>query len=148
MGPIIQDPLQVADRIAAEGNATYVDVRPVAAFVKGHPRGRVINVPYVFYHPVTGARHANASFLLVLQHACPLTTPLIVGGDADELPEHAAAELVAAGYAELAIMPAGLGGWRACGLSVTGNNRDGVSYVSLLTPAKRQGKQAPAAHHD
>ena len=142
------DPIQTAERIAADGASTYVDLRPVAEFVKGHPRGRVINVPFVFYHPKTGARHPNASFLLVMQHTCPLTTPLILGGDADELPAEAAAVLREVGYTSLAIMPLGLAGWRICGLNVTGNNKNGVSYVSLLTPAKRQGQSQAAAHHE
>lgn len=146
MRPTIMDPVQVAERIAADGNATYVDLRPVAAFVKGHPRGRVVNVPFVFYHPKTAAVHPNSSFLQVLQYACPPEMTLILGGDADGLPEQAAATLFAAGYTDVAVMLDGLGGWRACGLAVTGNNAEGVSYVSLLTPAKRQGKQQPAQH--
>ena len=146
MSPNNLDPLQVAERIAADGASTYVDLRPVAAFVKGHPRGRVINVPYRFYHPRTGAAHANASFLLVLQHTCTPDGALILGGDADDLPESAAHQLLHAGYTDVSVMTVGLGGWRACGLPVTGNNADGVSYVSLLTPAKRQGKAAPAPH--
>jgi rhodanese-related sulfurtransferase len=113
--------------------------------VKGHPRGRVINVPIEFYHPKTNAAHANASFEVVMLHTLPLDTPLIVGGEEDQRANTAAAALLAAGYTDVSVMSAGLPGWRAAGLPVTGNNADGVSYVSLLTPAKR--KNAPAVEH-
>lgn len=145
MSHSIVTPLEVSLRIAADGAATYVDVRTVAEFVTGHPRGRVINVPIEFYHPKTEAAHANASFQLVMEHTLPLDTPLIVGADEGPRAEAAADALRAAGYTDVSVMSAGLPGWRAAGLPVTGNNADGVSYVSLLTPAKRKG--APAAEH-
>ena len=142
----ISTPLEVSLRIAADGLSTYVDVRTVAEFVAGHPRGRVINVPIEFYHPKTGAAHGNASFLLVMAHTLPLTTPLIVGGDEGPRAGAAAAALSAAGYQDVSVMSAGLAGWRVSGLPVTGNNAPGVSYVSLLTPARRKDGVVPAAH--
>jgi rhodanese-related sulfurtransferase len=145
MTPIVVTPMEVALRIAPDGNSTYIDVRTVAEFVQGRPRGRVINVPIEFYHPKTGAAHSNASFMLVIGHACQLNQPLIVGGDAGPRATTAADILIAAGYANVTVMTAGLPGWQAAGLSVTGNNADGVSYVSLLMPAKRK-EGAPAAH--
>lgn len=145
MSHSIVTPLETSLRIAADGTATYVDVRTVAEFVEGHPRGRVVNVPIEFYHPKTRAAHANASFQLVMEHTLPLDTPLIVGGDDGPRAMAAATALRAAGYSDVSVMSAGLPGWRAAGLPVTGNNAPGVSYVSLLTPAKRQG--APAAEH-
>ena len=81
MSQSIVTPLEVSLRIAADGPATYVDVRTVAEFVKGHPRGRVINVPIEFYHPKTNAAHANASFEIVMEHTVSKDTPLVVGGD-------------------------------------------------------------------
>ena len=142
----ISTPLEVSLRIAADGLTTYVDVRTVAEFVAGHPRGRVINVPIEFYHPKTGATHGNASFILVMEHTLPLTTPLIVGGDEGPRAGAAAAALSAAGYQDVSVMSAGLAGWRVSGLPVTGNNAPGVSYVSLLTPAKRKDGAATAEH--
>jgi hypothetical protein len=35
-------------------------------------------------------------------------------------------------------MPQGLSGWQKFNLSITADNRPGISYVSLLTPAKRR----------
>ena len=147
MSQSIVTPLEVSLRIAADGPATYVDVRTVAEFVQGHPRGRVINVPIEFYHPQTQAAHANASFAVVMTHTLALDTPLIVGGDEGPRAAAAAAALGAAGYSDVSVMSAGLAGWREAGLPVTGNNADGVSYVSLLTPAKRKNAPATAGHH-
>ncbi len=143
----IATPLEVSLRIGPDGPATYIDVRTVAEFVQGHPRGRVINVPIEFYHPKTGAAHGNASFMLVMEHTLPLGTPLIVGGDEGPRAGLAAAALSAAGYQDVSVMSVGLPGWRANGLPVTGNNAPGVSYVSLLTPAKRKDGVAAADHH-
>ena len=136
----VVEPRDVAERIGQAGVATYVDVRTVAEFAKGRPKGRAINVPIVFHHPTTGADHVNESFQLVMDHACALDGALIVGGDDGERAWQAAREIRAAGFETVSVMPAGLAGWRDCGLPVTGDNRDGVSYVSLLTPAKRAKK--------
>ncbi len=146
MPHIIVTPIEVALRIAADGNSTYVDVRTVAEFVKGHPRGRVKNIPIEFYHPTTGAAHANASFALVVLDVCLRDSALIVGGDEGPRSTMAADALMALGYTDVTVMSAGLAGWQAGGLPVTGNNADGVSYVSLLTPAKRRGGAASVAH--
>ena len=110
MSHSIVTPLEVSLRIAADGAATYVDVRTVAEFVTGHPRGRVINVPIEFYHPKTEAAHANASFALVMEHTLPLDTPLIVGADEGPRAEAAADALRAAGYGDVSVMSAGLPG--------------------------------------
>jgi rhodanese-related sulfurtransferase len=133
----IIEPRDVAARIGESGDATYVDVRTVAEFAKGRPKGRAINVPIVFHHPTTGEDHPNASFRLVMEHTCVPDAVLIVGGDEGERCWEAARALRDAGFEHVSVMPAGLPGWRGCDLPVTGDNRDGVSYVSLLTPAKR-----------
>lgn len=140
-------PADVAQRIGDDGSATYVDVRTVAEFVAGHPRGRVVNIPIEFHHPQGGPAHPNASFVLVATHALALDADLVVGADDGPRALAAADALVAAGFTRVQVMSAGFAGWRTSGLPVTGYNADGVSYVSLLTPAKRQGGKA-AAHHD
>jgi rhodanese-related sulfurtransferase len=139
-------PAAVMLRIASDGDATYVDVRTVAEFAAGHPRGQVINVPIEFYHPKTGAAHPNASFELVMRHAVAMNQALIVGADDGPRAARAADVLRQIGFTEVAVMSAGIGGWRASGLPVTGFNAPGTSYVSLLTPAKRAGAQ-PATEH-
>ncbi len=130
-------PAEALIRIGDDGAAVYVDVRTVAEFVTGRPRGRAVNIPIVFHHPTSGAEHPNEAFALVARHALAADTPLIVGSDDDARSLAAARELAAAGFAQVAILEGGLPAWRAANLPVTGDNRDGVSYVSLLTRARR-----------
>ncbi|MEX2481152.1 MAG: rhodanese-like domain-containing protein [Gammaproteobacteria bacterium] len=130
-------PEDTAAQIGAAGTAIYVDVRTVAEFVQGRPKGRAINLPIVFHHPKTGEDHPNDAFELVANHAIDPATPLIVGGDGDARADLAAARLAAAGFDDVKVMGSGLTGWRAAALPVTGDNRDGVSYASLLTAARR-----------
>lgn len=134
--PVIS-PQGTLERITGDGDATYVDVRTVAEFAAGRPKGRAINVPIVFYHPKTEAIHANEAFALVMQHTLDRSTPLIVGGDDGERAGQAAGALAEAGFSEVELMLGGLPKWQAAGLPVTGDNRDGVSYASLLTAARR-----------
>lgn len=135
------NPAVAAARIGEDGTATYVDVRTVAEFAGGHPRGRVINVPVVFHHPTTGEDHPNPSFELVIAHALAPDADIVVGADDGPRAAQAAERIAAAGYEHVSVMPEGLPGWKSLGLPVTGDNRDGVSYVSLLTPAKRAAEK-------
>ena len=38
-------PQEVRDLFNTNTNAAYIDVRPVAEFAAGHPRGKVVNIP-------------------------------------------------------------------------------------------------------
>lgn len=126
-----------ARKIGPEGEATYVDVRTVAEFTGGRPKGRAINVPIEFHHPQTKEAHANEAFMLVMQRAFDPETPVIVGADTGPRANQAADLLTDAGFTKVEILSDGLSGWRNAGLPVTGDNRDGVSWVSLLTAARR-----------
>ena len=53
----------------------------------------------------------------------------------------AAEKLAGAGYTNVSTMMGGFEQWQKCDLPTTLDNRDGVSYVSLLTPAKRKKKK-------
>jgi rhodanese-related sulfurtransferase len=131
------DAKDAAAKIGPDGIATYVDVRTVAEFTEGRPKGRAINVPIEFYHPKTKETHANEAFTLVTQRALDANAPVIVGADAGPRATQAAEQLAGAGFTEIEVLVQGLPGWQEAGLPVTGDNRDGVSYVSLLTPARR-----------
>ena len=127
-------------KIGAQGEATYVDVRTVAEFTDGRPKGRAINVPIEFHHPKTKEAYSNDAFTLVMQHTLDAATPLIVGADAGPRAGRAADTLASAGFSEIAILEEGFAAWKDAGLPVTGDNRDGVNYASLLTPARRAKK--------
>lgn len=144
MNPKMLTPQEVHALMRAGPAVVYIDVRTVAEFASGHPRGRVVNVPLVFYHPTTKEVYPNASFLLVIEDLCAKETPLVVGCDTGERALQAARQLLEAGYANVAVMRDGFSGWRAGGLPVTTDNRDGISYVSHLTRVKRKGKKKTA----
>ena len=134
-------PEEANDSLNKDGAATYVDVRTVAEFAKGHPKGKIINVPIVFFHPTTDEVFPNESFDLVMEDVCPKDTPLIVGCEKGPRAKKAVDRLTAAGYENVSLMEAGHAGWKAASLPITADNRDGISYVSLLTPAKRKNEE-------
>jgi rhodanese-related sulfurtransferase len=134
------DAKEAAEKIGPDGPATYVDVRTVAEFAAGRPKGRAVNLPIEFYHPSTKATHGNDAFQMVATHALDLATPLVVGADTGPRAGQAADALADAGFTHVEVAKDGLPGWQAAGLPVTGDNRPGVSYVSLLTPARRAKK--------
>ena len=140
-------PEQALESLNSDATATYVDVRTVAEFAKGHPKGKIINVPIVFFHPTTDEIFQNDSFGLVMEETCPKDTPLIVGCEKGPRAKKAIERLTAAGYSNVSLMEAGNSGWKAANLPTTADNRDGISYVSLLTPAKRKNKKKKKAKH-
>ena len=140
-------PQEAFERLKNDAETTYVDVRTVAEFATGHPKGKVINVPIVFFYPTTKAVFQNESFDLVMAEVCPKETPLIVGCEQGPRAKQAVERLAAAGYENVHLMEAGHAGWKAAALPVTADNRDGISYVSLLTPAKRKQKKKKKAKH-
>ena len=140
-------PREASELLSGNDKAAYVDVRTVAEFAAGHPRGKVVNIPIVFYHPTTKEIYSNGSFLEVVDSLYSKEIPLIIGGDDRGRAQQAAEQLRAAGYTNICVMPEGVHGWRAQKLPTTTDNRDGVSYASLLTPVKRKGKKKKAAAH-
>jgi rhodanese-related sulfurtransferase len=146
MNPKILTPQETHAVLTTNSAAVYIDVRTVAEFAAGHPRGKVVNIPFVFHHPTTKDIYPNTSFLEVIEALYDKAAPLIVGCDGTERAQQAADTLVQAGYADVSVMQEGLPGWRAARLPTTTDNRDGISYASLLTPVKRKGKKKTAVH--
>lgn len=140
MKAAITNPMETIAEFEKENGARYIDVRTVAEFVSGHPRGPVVNIPIIFHHPHNEDTYPNDSFLLVVEDNFPKDGQIIIGDQNGERGEMAADILVEAGYTNVSVMLGGLQQWQQCALPVTGDNRDGVSYVSLLTPAKRKKK--------
>ena len=140
-------PQEVRDLFNTNTNAAYIDVRPVAEFAAGHPRGKVVNIPIVFHHPTTKEIYPNGSFLEVVASLYGKDASLIIGGDDENPVQQAVGQLQDAGYTDVSVMQEGLSGWRAQKLPTTTDNRDGISYSSLLTPVKRKGKKQKAAAH-
>ncbi len=127
--------------------ALYIDVRTVAEFAKGRPKGPAVNIPWLFYYPGTRAEHPNESFLLVIEALYAKDSPLVLGCLDDTRATPAAQCLAAAGYLNLRILRGGFAAWRAKQQMSSTDNRPGVSYVSLLTRVKRPpGKKGGAGH--
>lgn len=130
----------VAEEISEEGTGTYVDVRAVAEFAINRPKGRTVNIPIVFFHPTTKEEHPNPAFELVAQHALKDDDVIIVGGNSDNRALEAATRLQATGFVNIRILRKGVDEWNEANLPLTGDNRPGVSYASLLTAARRAKK--------
>ena len=140
-------PREALGLLSSNDEARYIDVRTVAEFAAGHPRGRVVNIPIVFHHPTRREIYPNDSFLAVVASLYDKDRPLIIGGDDGGRTEQAAGRLQGAGYTNVSVMPDGLEGWRAQNLATTTDNRNGVSYVSLLSALKRKGKKQKTGAH-
>ena len=130
----------VAEEISEEGTGTYIDVRAVAEFAINRPKGRAVNIPIVFFHPTTKEEHPNPAFELVAQHALKEDDGIIVGGNSDNRALEAATRLQATGFVNIRILRKGVDEWSEANLPLTGDNRPGVSYASLLTAARRAKK--------
>lgn len=132
------EPTQTEHRISEDGNATYLDVRTVAEFTKGRPKGRAVNIPLEFYHPSTHDTHPNEAFVLVLEHIFDKAHPIVIGADSGSpRAEKSATILKDRGFTDLSILKNGIDAWTKARLPLTKDNRGGVSYVSLLTSARR-----------
>jgi len=139
MQPMIVNPLEAFAVLDEEPEAVYVDVRTVAEFAVLHPKSaKVVNVPFVFFHPSTRETHANDSFLLVMNDIFAKDSRLILGAADGDRAVAAAAALITDEFTNVSAMSKGLTGWTQYNLPTTADNRPGVSYVSLLTPAKRR----------
>jgi rhodanese-related sulfurtransferase len=145
MEPNVLSPQETHNLLTNNSEAVYLDVRTVAEFATGHPRGRVVNIPILFRHPTKEETYPNQSFLTVIEDLYPKETPLVVGCGKGPRATQAAAHLAAAGYANVAVMQGGYSEWQDNKLPTTKDNRDGMSYVSLLMKVKRKGKKK-AAH--
>ena len=144
--PVRLSPEEAHARLGAEPELTYVDVRAVGEFVQGRPLGRVINIPVSFLHPVSGAQVPNADFVHIVKTLLGEVPAVLVGGGTDERQAGAAALLEAAGVPGVAVVEGGLEAWRAALLPTTRDNREGVSYVSLLLKVRRGDKAAKKSH--
>jgi rhodanese-related sulfurtransferase len=141
----VLSPQETHSLLSNNSESVYIDVRTVAEFATGHPRGRVVNIPILFRHPTKEETYPNQSFLTVVEDMYPKEMSLVVGCGKETRALQAVEQLVAAGYSNVATMQGGYSGWKDNQLPTTKDNRDGISYVSLLMKVKRKGKKK-AAH--
>jgi rhodanese-related sulfurtransferase len=139
------EPRVANERLLADPALTYIDVRTVSEFVQGRPLGKLMNIPVAFAHPTTGEFIPNKDFALIVKTLLGENASVLVGGGSDTRPDEAAALLEAAGISSV-VVAGGMEAWRAALLPTTRDNRDGVSYVSLLLKVRRPGKAEKTAH--
>ena len=122
---------------------TYVDVRSISEYEKGHPAGSH-NVPLLHLDAQTGQMRANQEFLSVMQANYPLGAKLLVGCQVGGRSGQAAQVLVSVGYVDVNNVLGGFGGmknptsglfvnegWEQAGLPVENETPDGAGYDEL-----------------
>jgi rhodanese-related sulfurtransferase len=131
-----------ARRLQTDDGHTYVDVRSVPEYERGHPEG-AHNVPLLHFDPQTGQMRPNPDFLAVMQANFPSDAKLLIGCQVGGRSGKAALILADAGYAPVNVK-GGFGGrtdpatgqvidegWSEAGLPVAvGASEDG-SYEGL-----------------
>ena len=132
--------IEAASFFESHPDALYVDVRTVAEFALGHPKLRCVNIPMLFRYPTTDKTLQNDAFLLVASHALSETDKLIIGSERNARAHQAYKVLEDSGFSKIGLLIDGHLGWMKSGMPTTGDNRDGVSYASLLTGARRTKK--------
>ena len=137
---------KTARTLQSEEGHTYVDVRSIPEFEKGHPEG-ARNVPLLHLDPATGQMQPNGEFLSVMRANYPPDTKLLIGCQMGGRSAQAGQVLVASGYQDVANVLGGFGGMRdrATGQVVHEGWADAGLPVEQATPpgngydALRQG---------
>ncbi len=134
--------VQEAHRLQTDDGYTYVDVRSVPEYERGHPDG-AHNVPLLHFDQRTGQMRPNPDFLAVMQANYPVDAKLLVGCQVGGRSGKAAMLLAQSGYAPVNVK-GGFGGhtdpatgqvidegWSQAGLPVAVGDSDTVGYQAL-----------------
>ncbi len=132
--------IEAASFFESNSYALYVDVRTVAEFSLGHPKIRCVNIPVIFRYPGSDRVLDNDAFLLVVSHTISETDIVIVGSAYNARAQQAVKVMVNSGLSKIQLLADGHLGWMKAGMPSTKDNRDGVSYASLLTSTRRAKK--------
>ena len=111
MPSLKQVDVKTAHRLRVSGEYTYVDVRSVPEFDRGHPEGAQ-NVPLLHADPSTSLMRPNPEFLAVMQANYPPDTKLLIGCQMGGRSAQAGQILLAAGYQDVSNVIGGFGGAR------------------------------------
>ena len=131
---------EAASFFESNANALYLDVRTVAEFALGHPKLRCMNIPVIFRYPANEEILDNEAFLLVVAHSLTEADALVVGSERNVRAHKACEILKSSGFPNIKLLKDGHLGWVKAGMATSGDNRDGVSYATLLTGARRAKK--------
>ena len=100
-----------AHELQANDGYTYIDVRSVPEYEKGHPTG-AHNVPLLHFDSASGRMQPNQEFLRVVQANYPPETKLLIGCQVGGRSSQAAQLLAASGYSDVSNVVGGFGGAR------------------------------------
>ena len=100
-----------AHELQSNNGYTYVDVRSVPEYDKGHPAG-AHHVPLLHFDAASGRMVPNPDFLRVMQANFPTDAKLLIGCQVGGRSSQAAQILESAGYADLSNVMGGFGGAR------------------------------------
>jgi rhodanese-related sulfurtransferase len=122
-----------ANALIEKEGYSYVDVRSVAEFQVGHPKG-AYNVPLLDMGPMGMA--PNPDFLKVMEQTFPKDGKLVVGCQMGGRSLKAATMLESAGYTNVVEQQAGFNGWRPAGLPVSSEADADHSYAGIIQKLK------------
>jgi rhodanese-related sulfurtransferase len=135
--------VQEAHQLQTTEGYTYVDVRSVPEYERGHPAS-AHNVPLLHFDSQTGRMMPNAEFLAVMQANYSTDAKLLIGCQVGGRSARAAEMLAAAGYDTAVNVKGGFGGfrdpatdsvvddgWSQIGLPVEVGSPEGVGYEPL-----------------
>jgi len=138
--------VKTAHDLQSDDDHTYVDVRSIPEFERGHPAG-AHNVPLLHLDSQTGQMQPNPEFLTVMQANYSLESKLLIGCQTGGRSAQAGQILVAAGYQHVANVLGSFGGsqdratgqiiegWADAGLPVEHETPPENGYESLRRKA-------------
>jgi rhodanese-related sulfurtransferase len=109
-----------ARALAERGEATLIDLRPPAAFARGHPAG-ALSVPF-----------SPRGLAARVRVALPADSALVLVAPDDATGETATAQLRAAGLEVRGILEGGFEGWQAAGLPAAAVREVAIDELSPL----------------
>ena len=138
-----------ARELQSNDGYTYVDVRSMPEYDRGHPAG-AHNVPLLHLDPATRQMLPNADFVAVMQASYAPDAKLLIGCQMGGRSARAADILAASGYTDVSNVLGGFGGardratgqvvsegWAEAGLPVEADATPGGSYAELRDSAQK-----------
>ena len=138
LGPAVLPPTLGLDAVAPHAGAAVIDVRPVAAFAAGHPRG-AISIPL------------RPEFATWLGWLAPNDQPLLLLRDADQDPEEVLWQAAKIGTRFVGEIEGGMDAWIRAGLPWSTTplreafRADGVRVLDIRQRSEFESGHAPGA---
>ena len=135
-------PDKAKEILGSDSGTTYIDVRSIPEFAKGHAEG-AINIPLMHWNEQTGMMEPNPDFAMVAGAILEKEKTYVVGCKMGGRSQKACELLSALGFEKLYNIDGGFGGndhqegWKDLGLPVSDDNGEGIGYESLAAKARK-----------